>query len=649
MADLEKLLLEAAGRPAGSGRDKHPHQSSKNRHQDSYPDEDSDSNSDNGHGYAGRNRSISHVPLKKRSKGKGMGDIDGDEDDSSGPGHDLDSSDDSDVGSDLYKDEDDREQLAKMTELERELILHDRAAKKDDKKLQRQMKSRLESEKKSRPGKETPGTASRGVRSSSRFTDRTPAKTNALNELKARRMKRESDSKQRVLSTVPSSTGSPMGRKRFATSSPMGSSESESQSEFLSEDDVSVGDEGMDSSDDEKDKSGIEKPTFEDILGITVKRSKLAKWFMDPFFEELMVGCFVRIGIGMRSGQNVYRLCIVQNVFTSDISRQYQLENKMTCKYLNCVWGSAYSAARWQMARVSESPPTEEEFNQWLCEVECRSGSRPTRKQVLEKKDEIEKINNYVYNAATVKQMLQEKKTILSRPLNIAAEKEKLRREMEVAQERDDQAEIERIKARLQELEASRQAREKDQKALKLAEMNRKNRAENFRMASVSKPVNTSLKAGDAGYDPFSRRWTRSRNYYVAKKEGDDSKEIPAAAKESEGDGATGADALAIRTNGNGSIAATKAALEAAAGAGKLVDTAAPVDQGTMLNMLHNFELPISLATWQKYGGAQGLGAAFLARRQQIEAAVGFHVPEDDRRHLLTLSLGDYKRRRGLL
>lgn len=37
---------------------------------------------------------------------------------------------------------------------------------------------------------------------------------------------------------------------------------------------------------------------------------------------------------------------------------------------------------------------------------------------------------------------------------------------------------------------------------------------ENFKNASMLKPVNTFAKEGDAGYDPFSRRWTRSQNYY---------------------------------------------------------------------------------------------------------------------------------------
>ncbi|CAI8593514.1 unnamed protein product [Vicia faba] len=57
----------------------------------------------------------------------------------------------------------------------------------------------------------------------------------------------------------------------------------------------------------------------------------------------------------------------------------------------------------------------------------------------------------------------------------------------------------------------------KDAKALKLDEMNRKNRVDNFKNASELRPTKTGLKEGDTGYDPFSRMWTILRNYYVAK------------------------------------------------------------------------------------------------------------------------------------
>ena len=67
-------------------------------------------------------------------------------------------------------------------------------------------------------------------------------------------------------------------------------------------------------------------------------------------------------------------------------------------------------------------------------------------------------------------------------------------------------------------------------------------------------------------------------------------------------------------------------------------------------NVLHNFELPISLATLQNFGGAKGVQAGYMAKKQRIEATAGFKVLENDRqKHALTLTVSDYKRRRGLI
>jgi RNA polymerase-associated protein RTF1 len=233
--------------------------------------------------------------------------------------------------------------------------------------------------------------------------------------------------------------------------------------------------------------------------------------------------------------------------------------------------------------------------------------------------------------------MLQEKKSASVRPMNVAAEKDRLRRELEVAQSKNDEAGVERIKAKIKQLDASRKRKEVDKKALKLAEMNKKNRAENFKNASEVKSIAASLKAGEAGYDPFSRRWTRSSNYYNGKRSGEENEAAVAAAVE-----ANGAEA--------GGVEATEAALEAAADAGKLIDTRAPLGQGAEHSHLHNFELPLSLTALQKYGGPQGVQKAFMARKQMTEATVGCRVAENDgKRHGLTLTVSDYKRRRGLL
>ncbi|XP_054801604.1 protein RTF1 homolog [Prosopis cineraria] len=246
--------------------------------------------------------------------------------------------------------------------------------------------------------------------------------------------------------------------------------------------------------------------------------------------------------------------------------------------------------------------------------------------------------------------MLEEKKT---KPLNITVEKDRLKNQLEIAKSNHNEKEVDRIYTRLQDLEASQQARDNNTKAKRLAEMNKKNKVENFKNLSKLKRVVGNLKAGEDGHDPFSRRWTRSRNCYAAN-HGESNK-----AKESgeQKDETTRGDSnKEMREEKEAGMTmkvgaeATKTALQAAADAGKLIDTTAPVGHGTETNMLHDFKIPISLAELQKFGGPQGLKKGFLARKQNVEATVGCQVWENDTsKHILTLTISDYKRRRGLL
>lgn len=609
--ELENMLLQAAGRTSGTTSRKNQSRSqSRRRQDDSYSDGSSsnDDDSDNAR-FSKRKHPAPEVPLKKRydlpEKDKRYNEDDrlSGEDSESAPS----------IGSDLYKDEEDREELEKLSELDREMILADRSTKIDDYRLKqkaRETSSKADTNKKRKESPPSPPSFPSRSRPSLR-SDKSSSKNNAIKELLAKRMKQQEPSYKKA--TDYSSSKMPIPD----------SSDSEGDNKDALPDD--------NEEDNIDDVNGSLK--FEDIKAITIRRSKLAKWFMEPFFEELIVGCFVRVGIGKtKSGTPMYRLCIVKNVDASDPAKQYKLENRTTHKWLNCVWGNEATAARWQMAMISDGYPVKEEFDEWINEVERCNGRLPSRKEVTEKQGEIHKINNYVYSAATVKQMIKEKKSIASRPLNVALEKDRLRKQKEKAKMRHDDAEVERIEAKIKELEEkSRRLKNKDDKAVKLAEMNRKNRAENFKNASEIKPVNTGLKAGEAGYDPFSRRWTRSTNYYVSK----------AVINGEDGAGA----------GEGGDKEASDAAVEAAKEEGKLIDTNAPVGQkGAESNSLHDFELEISLAGLHKFGGAQGVQLGLMARKQRIEATVGYKVPDNDgRRHALTLTVSDYKRRRGLL
>lgn len=576
-------------------------------------DDGEDSEVDKAGGGSSRKASASKVPLKKR--------FDKEEEEASGDGYETDLS----FGSDLYKDEADREELSKMTELEREMILHERGERRDNYLTLKQAAARQKKDVgggKKKDHQTPPSYA--GIRSSTRDSSRNVNK-HALHKLVSARRQKVHDSDQRRKSSVRKASP-PRGKLRensddeqsYSLSDPNSSDDEQS---YPSRGKEVIGSDGGHSDDDQDIAMKI---SLEDVTNVTIRRSKLAKWFFEPFFEEIIAGCFVRVGVGMKDNQCCYRLCQVKNVDARDPHKQYKFENRMTHKWLNLVWGD--SEARWQMARISDQPPTESEYLQWLNEVEKSHSRKPSLSDITDKREAIAKLNTFVYSADLVKKMLHEKKMAASRPSNVALEKDRLLKELALAESKDDQVDIQRIQTKMKDLEAySMQNQSKDAKALALAKMNRRNRFENFKNASELKPA-SHAKAGEAGYDPFSRRWTRSQNYYDRSSRARNTE----ATKASE--------------------AATIAAQEAAADAGKLTDTLAPVVDDTKLFSLHDFHLPITLAGIQKFGGAQGAHLAFIARKQRLEATCGVPVENSDgRRHMLTLTVNDYKRRRGLL
>ncbi|KAK8947320.1 hypothetical protein KSP39_PZI006891 [Platanthera zijinensis] len=570
MADLEDMLLEAAGRTGTSGMKKRtrPHSGRTRRVNDNISDDCDDSDS---------------APS---------------------------------IGSDLYKDDRDKEELGKMSELDRELILAERSMKIDDYRLKK--KARESSSK------------------TDYSTKKSPPRQLSVSKLRTKTMR------QRCPRDYP----------KFRNLAAEGTGFLDDLEES-SDNDTGNGADGRaeksnyiaDTADDLSDSNPLE---LEDVREITIRRSKLVKWFVEPFFEDVIVGCFVRVRVAKTRTGPKYRLCLVKSVDASDPDRQYDLEGRTTHKWLNCAWGICEgSASRCQMAVVSESPPSEEEFMEWVAEVERNGDKIPSCRDVDMKKAKIQEISSFVYSARTVKQLLDQKKPTSIRRLNFAAEKDRLRKEIEAAESRGDESAAQGLRMKLEELvELSQKSKQLDEKAVRLAEINRKNKAENFKNASERKPINTGLRAGEEGYDPFSRRWTRSRNYYSSKAQEIVISDGAATSIVSSGE----EDGVGAGKGAEVGIERTASTLKASDGAGKLVDTNAPVDVGTALNLLHVFDVPISLAGLESFGGPPGASLAFMARKQKIEATIGCRVAEnDEKQHLLTLTVSDYKRRRGLL
>ncbi|BBM98870.1 RNA polymerase-associated protein RTF1 [Marchantia polymorpha subsp. ruderalis] len=637
MADsLDDMLLEAAGRPKGGHGDvkagsssrppkrRGPVNDSSSDDRSGGSENDFDDDDDYERGRSSRKAEGSKMPLKKRFD---SAEKDGDEGERDGYESDI------SFGSDLYKDDEDRARLAAMTELDREMILHDRAEARDNHKMRKDAGARHNrvQNKAAKPRERDVGPPSSRIRSSFRESRETPrtSKENALHELVQRRQRAQDPELQKKNRDTPASASRERDRRSSARKT---RNRSYSDSDYSDDDDESSredDDRSVGASDDDDVRKGEPDADWQDIKSITIRRSKLHKWFMEPFFEDVIVGCYVRIGIGVSSsGQSIYRVCSVKNVDATAIEKQYKFENRMTHKYLNLVWGDENSAARWQMVRASDQAPTEKEVLELFREIDRCGGKKLSKADVQEKREAIAKVSSFVYSAATVKQMIQEKKNATSRPSNIALEKDRIVKELAAAENKGDHGEIDRLQARLRELEEfSSQVKSKDSKALALAEMNRKNKFENFKNASDLKPVNVDAKAGEAGYDPFSRRWTRSQNYYKT----DGPKDESVVDEADEGAGrekpvATSSEAAALYRGVPSGVAKTK------------------------LFEIHDFDIHISLAPLQQLGGSQGAHAAYMSRKQKLEASCGAQIDSSDgRRHTLTLTVNDYKRRRGLL
>ncbi|PIA62475.1 hypothetical protein AQUCO_00200467v1 [Aquilegia coerulea] len=260
MADLEDLLLEAAGRTGTPGKHRHSRALSRLKREASYSD---GSDSDDDPGNATKKPFGSQVPLKKRQNptdkedDRGSLEHDGDygDDDNMGSGGD-----ESDVGSDLYKDEDDREQLAQMTELQREMILSERAQRRDDQRLTERVRAK-QSGKKIKVLKESPDPPSR-VRSSVRYAERASAKDGALNELRAKRLKQQdADGYRKLGNTVGENSVSrntlSLKRKCTEAAQSSDSSQGENQGPIHRRNEELAGEEELDDSDD--GKSNVEE------------------------------------------------------------------------------------------------------------------------------------------------------------------------------------------------------------------------------------------------------------------------------------------------------------------------------------------------------------------------------------------------------
>jgi len=161
---------------------------------------------------------------------------------------------------------------------------------------------------------------------------------------------------------------------------------------------------------------------------IRLKRDQLEKWLNEPFFERVLPGCFVRIGIGNKDGLPIYRVAEIVQV--KDNFRPYTVGQKLTSKRLELQVGRD---RKWfQISYVSNANFGLDEldkFHRIIAEAKIDS---KTHTQIEEKiKDLVHHKTGYAYTKeeldAKVKAEQKSLKSAGNLPLRRAEANEELR------------------------------------------------------------------------------------------------------------------------------------------------------------------------------------------------------------------------------
>lgn len=226
-----------------------------------------------------------------------------------------------------------------------------------------------------------------------------------------------------------------------------------------------------------------------------------------PFFNRVVVGCFVRIGIGNNNGNPVYRVAEVMDVF--ETAKVYQLGNTRTNKGLKLRHGGQDRVFRLEF--VSNHEFTESEYMKWETACTAVGKQPPTLDHIDGKLREVKDALQYEFKEEDVEKMIQEKDRFRAHPTNYAMKKTQLMKERDVAQLRGDHEHAAELNLRINELEerANILDRTRTSSIQSISYINNRNRKLNVETAE--KAIMEELKAnkGKKVDDPFTRRSTK--------------------------------------------------------------------------------------------------------------------------------------------
>ena len=267
---------------------------------------------------------------------------------------------------------------------------------------------------------------------------------------------------------------------------------------------------------------------LQDIKSILLRRQQLAKWHNQPFFEDAVVGAFVRVSLGNNSeGQLVYRLARIREVRdrSAEVGKSYAFggrDNRSheTTKYLLLEQGASERVfpMRECSNAVDEIPEDEE---RWLFKLLEQSDSVPTRRDCEAVARQLQQANDFRYGSQHVKLMVEERRQKGLVHEGTTREKVRLNVERQAAIKAGDAERVAELAAKIEALERRvEQERLSDQRAqrVSMASINERNKKWTVAQDQAGGKARREAGGGDGAQDNFSRYKTRPQKYFQMRK-----------------------------------------------------------------------------------------------------------------------------------
>ena len=328
-------------------------------------------------------------------------------------------------GQDLMGDDDDRKYLATLAELDREQILATRSEARETERQKWMVSTQLKKNKKksasSRGGRKV--TASRGsMKQQAALSDLKRAREKGKRKTKYRD---DDDEEEDESSEGEMSAGSDemdankiKARAGKAHMGAYGGSGAARARRRAAEEE-----------EEEEDPRADEDIEPDEVRGMVVSRNRLAHWAEEPFFDERVVGFYVKVSLGPDdNGVPVYRLGRIAQVGEATSKYPIDIKNAATSKLTRktITVEVALHKRKFKLCYVSNSPVDVSDVGNWRSALFTANINLPKRRDLTKKLKDRKYCDNYVTTEADINKILEQKKKEGKLKVNLALHKSEL-------------------------------------------------------------------------------------------------------------------------------------------------------------------------------------------------------------------------------